>query len=148
MLRLPFHGRVTKDFELKKTAGGVSTVRFSLACDRYAGATKGNVTEYPNFIAYGKNAETLAKYVKKGSELVIEAEFTSWKRQVDGEQNPRTIVEFDVKEFQFCGSKKTDDGVQAPAQPPPQQQPQSPPPSAGNPEDFDDLDGDDEDLPF
>lgn len=47
-----FHGRLTKDIELKKTNSGISVCRFQLACDRYAGSKKGTITEYPSFVAW------------------------------------------------------------------------------------------------
>ncbi len=146
------HGRLTKDIELTSTPNGTSKARFSLACDRYAGPTKGTVTEYPNFVAFGKQAETLAKHTRKGSELLVVSKFTSWKRQVEGEQHPRTIVDFEVEEFEFCGKKEGVGNVQAsaptsaPAAAPPPKQQLSP--SVADPGDFEDMNGDDGDLPF
>lgn len=101
-----FHGRLVRDIELKHTENNIAYCRFQLAADRYVGGNKGTVTEYPSFVAWRNVAERLAKHTQKGTELVIEGQYTSYKKQVEGLQYPITIVEFSVENFEFCGSKK------------------------------------------
>lgn len=146
-----FHGRLTKDIELKKTNSGSSVCRFQLACERYGGSNKGNITEYPTFVAWRGVAERLAQHTQKGSELVIEAQYTSYKREIEGQQYPITMVEFEVLSFDFCGSKKDRSGEPASSY---NEMPKAAPASASTSysapsmDDFEELDGDDSDLPF
>lgn len=75
-----FHGRLTKAIELKHSNNGHAVCRFQLACDRYVGGDKGTITEYPSFVAWRGLAERLANNTQKGSELLIEAQYTSYKK--------------------------------------------------------------------
>lgn len=147
-----FHGRLTKDIELKKTNSGISVCRFQLACDRYAGSKKGTITEYPSFVAWQSVAERLANNTQKGSELLIDAQYTSYKKEIEGQQYPITMVEFEVQNFEFCGSKRdrTAGRESAPAA-------TAEPRTSSNDQtryvapsldDFQEIDGDEDDLPF
>lgn len=64
-----FMGRLTKDIELKYTQNDNKAVaRFTLAVNRRG---KDAGTDYIGCIAWGKNAELLQKYCKKGSQVGI-----------------------------------------------------------------------------
>lgn len=147
-----FHGRLTKAIELKHSNNGHAVCRFQLACDRYVGGDKGTITEYPSFVAWRGLAERLANNTQKGSELLIEAQYTSYKKNIEGEKYPITVVEFEVQSFDFCGSKK--DGAAAPPQATaPASVPNKTPPatmdySEPSYDDFEELEGNDNDLPF
>ena len=142
-----FHGRLTKDIELKQTKSGIAYCRFQIAFDRYVGGEKKTVTEYPTFVAWRSTAERLAKYTQKGSELVIDSEYTSYKKEVAGEKYPVTIVEFEVQAFDFCGNKNDGHAVPktAPAAAPASASYASSIPSY---DDFEELEGGEDDLPF
>lgn len=67
-------GRVTRDPEAKKTPSGTDVVNFSLATNHtYKGkdGQKVETTTFHNLVAWGKQAEIIATYVKKGQELYI-----------------------------------------------------------------------------
>ena len=60
-------GRVTKDLELRNTQNGMATIKFSIAIDRgrdKEGNSRG--ADFPNIIAFGKTAESIAKFTGKG----------------------------------------------------------------------------------
>lgn len=154
------HGRLARKIELSYTNNNVPFCRFQLAYDRYVGGDKGTVTEYPTFIAWRNVAERLEKYTQKGSDLVVFGQYTSYKKKIDGQQYPITIVEFSVDDFEFCGSKKESGTNTAPTEPP------APPanapvkntkntstgamshPAAPSYEDFEEIEGEEDDLPF
>lgn len=65
-------GRVTKDIELRNTQSGMATVRFNIAVDRgrdKEGKDRG--ADFPNIVAFGKTAESIAKYTGKGLRVAI-----------------------------------------------------------------------------
>ena len=65
-------GRVTKDIELRNTQSGMATVRFSIAIDRgkdKEGNSRG--ADFPNIVAFGKTAESIAKFTGKGLRVAI-----------------------------------------------------------------------------
>ena len=69
-------GRLTKDPELK-TSGSTTYCRFSLAVPR--GFGKDKITDFFNCTAFGKTAEAISGYVKKGEQLAVQGrmEFTT-----------------------------------------------------------------------
>ncbi len=96
-------GNLTRDPELRAIPTGTKVVQLGLATNRVwkdqTGAKK-EATEYHNVVAFGRQAETLAQYCKKGSSLYIEGRLQtrSWEGQ-DGKKNYRTEVILD--NFQF-----------------------------------------------
>jgi len=101
-------GNLTRDPELRAIPSGTKVVQLGLATNRVwkdqSGARK-EATEYHNVVAFGRQAETLAQYCKKGSSLYIEGRLQtrSWEGQ-DGKKNYRTEIVLDT--FQF-GPKAT-----------------------------------------
>lgn len=65
-------GRVTKDIELRNTQSGMATVRFNIAIDRgrdKEGNSRG--ADFPNIVAFGKTAESIAKFTGKGLRVAV-----------------------------------------------------------------------------
>lgn len=137
-----FFGRLTRDVTLETSPQGHAYCRFDLAFDRYLGRDKDPQTEYPSFVAWRGTAESIAKFFKKGSPIIIEAGYTSSKWTREGEETPRVRVEFEVQNFYFVEGKK-DGASQAPGQAAP-----AAAPAVAPPDDFTEIDGDDGDLPF
>jgi single-strand DNA-binding protein len=68
-------GNVTRDPELKKTTTGQSVATFGLATNREWVTAKGEkhtLAEYHNLVAWGKLAEIVGQYVKKGKLIYTE----------------------------------------------------------------------------
>jgi single-strand DNA-binding protein len=96
-------GNLTRDPELKALPSGSKVASISLATNRVwkdqAGARQ-EATEYHNIVAFGRQAENLAQYARKGSSLFVEGRIQtrSWDGQ-DGKKNYRTEIIID--NFQF-----------------------------------------------
>jgi len=68
-------GNVGKDPEIRSTGGGTMVATFSIATSERSKDQQGNWvdrTEWHNIVAYGKVAEIIRDYVKKGSKLYVE----------------------------------------------------------------------------
>lgn len=59
-------------------------------------------TEWHKWVAFGKIADTMAKYVTKGSQLYLEGK--SQTRMVEKDNKKSYYQSFIVENFQFCGS--------------------------------------------
>ncbi len=97
------YGNLTKDPELKSLPSGMHVNSFSLATNRStkdASGARKDVVEYHNVVAFGKQAEVIHQYVKKGNPIYIEGRLQtrSWDGQ-DGKKNYRTEVILET--FQF-----------------------------------------------
>jgi single-strand DNA-binding protein len=76
-------GNVGKDPEIRSTGGGTMVASFGLATSERYKDPQGNFqerTEWHNIVAYGRTAEIIRDYVKKGHKLFIEGRITtrSW----------------------------------------------------------------------
>ena len=99
-------GNVGQDPELKQ-GDGWSIASFSLAttkkwADRQTGEMKSH-TEWHNVVFSGKQTETIAKFVKKGSKLYIEGENRTRSYEKDG--ITRYITEVRAYDFKFLDKK-------------------------------------------
>lgn len=104
-------GRLGREVELRYTPGGDAVANFSLALsDDYKdkNGQKVEQTYWPRFSVFGKQAETLAQYVKKGDKLAVTAKFTTRKYTKDGQE--REVTEFKVEDFELLSSKRQDSG--------------------------------------
>ncbi|MEI8062061.1 MAG: single-stranded DNA-binding protein [bacterium] len=104
-------GNITKDPELKALPSGMQVASFSVATNRtwkdQAGA-KQEAVDFHNIVVFGKQAEVIGQYMKKGSNIFIEGRIQtrSWDGP-DGKKNYRTEVI--AERFQF-GPKPTGQG--------------------------------------
>ena len=65
-------GRITKDLEVRSNEAGTSKCQFTIAVKR-TGAKEGTQqTDFINVVAWNKQAENLAKYMGKGSQIGVE----------------------------------------------------------------------------
>ena len=78
MNRVILMGRLTKDPDIRYSQGEKSTAiaRFTLAVDRKFKQDGQPTADFINCLAFGKRAEFLEKYCKKGTKLAIEG---SWQ---------------------------------------------------------------------
>lgn len=66
-------GRLTKDPELKYTSGNIAFARFTLAVNRtFAAASGEREADFIQCIAWRRQAENLARFVRKGSLIGVE----------------------------------------------------------------------------
>ncbi|MEI8130722.1 MAG: single-stranded DNA-binding protein [bacterium] len=96
-------GNVTRDPEIKALPSGAKVTSLSVATNRVwkdqAGAKK-EQTDFHNVVVFGRQAETVAQYIKKGSMLMIEGRIQtrSWDG-ADGKKNYRTEIVADRVQF-------------------------------------------------
>jgi single-strand DNA-binding protein len=114
-------GNVTRDPELRYTSKGMAIAKFGLAVNRVwrneAGESKEEVT-FVDIDAFGKQAETLGQYIKKGSPLFVEGrlKLDQWDDKQTGQKRSRLGVILD--NFQFIGAPRGEGGAsEAPRRP-------------------------------
>lgn len=78
-------GRLTKEVEINSTPKGVLVGKFSVAIQR----DKENA-DFINCVAFGKTAELLEKYVKKGNQVGLEGSIST--RNYDGKDGKKVYV--------------------------------------------------------
>jgi len=100
-------GNLTRDPELRYLPKGTATARLGLAINRQwrdeAGQTKEEVT-FVDVDAWGKQAETICQYLKKGQPILIEGrlKLDSWDdKQTNQKRYQLRVV---VEGFQFLGT--------------------------------------------
>ena len=148
--RVNISGNLTRDPELRATAGGTQVLSFGVAVnDRRRNPQTGEWEDYPNFVdctMFGTRAEAVSRILRKGLKVAIEGKlrYSSWER--DGQR--RSKLEVIVDEIEFMSSRQQgqggyDQGAYAPAAAPaPAPRPAAPvaqPPA---------VDVYDEDIPF
>ena len=95
-------GRLTKDIEIRQ-AGTTDVARFTLAVNR---PFKKDETDFLNCVAFGKTAETLEKYVKKGQQLAINGRIQVSNYEKDGEKRYSTDIVVEGFDFISAGHKE------------------------------------------
>jgi single-strand DNA-binding protein len=102
-------GRMTADAELRTIQSGKEIASFTIACNKgyIKDGENHDTTSFFGCIVWGKSANIICEYTKKGSKLAIEGRLqqTTWDDQ-DGKK--RSKVEIVVDNFQFLDGKKSD----------------------------------------
>lgn len=106
-------GNVGKDPEIRASQGGMTIASFTLAtADRQKDQTGQwtDKTEWHNLVAFGRTAEIVRDYVKKGSQLFIEGKIQtrSWDDKESGQKKYRTEVL--VNEMSLLGGRGAGEG--------------------------------------
>lgn len=139
--RVSITGNLTRDPELRVTAGGTQVLSFGVAVnDRRRNPQTGEWEDYPNFVdctMFGTRAEAVSRFLAKGNKVAIEGKlrYSSWEK--DGQR--RSKLEVIVDEIEFMSQRQ---GAVAPAAasvPTPAPAPAAAPPA---------VDLYDEDIPF
>lgn len=107
--RVNISGNLTRDPELRATAGGTQVLSFGVAVnDRRRNPQNGEWEDYPNFVdctMFGTRAEAVSRYLSKGSKVAIEGKlrYSSWER--DGQRRSKLEVIVDEIEFLSRGQQ-------------------------------------------
>jgi len=128
-------GRLTRDPDLRYTQSGMAVCSLNLAVERkYKKADSERETDFPNLKAFGKTAETIANYLKKGSLAGFEGRIqTGSYENSEGKRVYTTDVIVDSFSFLETRSKSEAQQQSKPKQEAPQMEP---------------IEIDDDDLPF
>jgi single-strand DNA-binding protein len=133
-------GNLTRDPQMSYLPSQTAVVEFGLAVNRRWRAPDGQQREDVCFIdcrAFGKQAETLNQYVRKGNPILVEGrlQYDTWEGK-DGVKRSKHRVS--VERFQFLGAPQGQGarpggaprpaGAQPPAPPPPQEAAEEPAP--------------------
>lgn len=102
-------GNLTRDIELRHTSGNQAVANMGLAVNRRYKAGDGEMREETTFVdceAWGKTAETMAKYLQKGRPVFIEGrlKLDTWQDKNDGSNRSKLRVVVD--NFQFIDSRE------------------------------------------
>lgn len=141
-------GNLTRDPELRYTPKGVAIAKIALAINRTWKSESGESKEEVTFVdvdAFGRQAETIAQYMKKGRPLMIEGrlKLDQWDDKTTGQKRSRMGVV--LEGFQFLGGGDRNEG--GPSEAPPVRRAAPTAPKAG-PVDSDGPPPEDDDVPF
>ncbi len=141
------YGNLTRDPELRALPSGNQVATFGLATNRVYKDKEGRkqeATEFHNIVAFGRTAELIGQYMKKGRPLFVEGRLQTRSWESDGRKNYRT--EIVVDNFQFGDGGRSGTGGEsgtptAAATPAPKQE-------QGEAIQYPDEDINPEDIPF
>lgn len=102
MNKVILSGRLGADPEVKE-----NVTKYRLSVDR-----RGEGADWLNVVCFGKTAEFAAKYLKKGTKVIVEGRIQtgSYTRQDGTKANTFDIVAYD---HEFAESKKQDNGFES-----------------------------------
>jgi single-strand DNA-binding protein len=104
MNRVILVGRITKDPEVKSTQSNIPVVTFTLAVNRQFSDQSGEKqADFIQCVVWRKQAENLARYVKKGALLGVEGRIQT--RQYEADNGTRYVTEVVCDSVQFLESK-------------------------------------------
>ena len=100
-------GRMVNDPELKFIKNtGTATTTITLAVDKYNAKTKEREADFINVVVWGKQAENLAEYTVKGSQIAVSGRIQTRSYETkDGTK--RYVTEVVANEIEFLGNKTT-----------------------------------------
>lgn len=98
-------GNTGRDVELRYTPNGTAIANFSVASNTIRNTAEGQKkkTDWYNVSAFGKQAETLARYLTKGSQILVRGKLnlSAWQTR-SGE--PRVNADVILQDFDFAGA--------------------------------------------
>ena len=110
-------GNLTRDPELTETASGVAVCHFAIAVNRnYASQDGERQTDFFNCTAWRGQAETIARYTKKGNKVAVGGSI-QLRNYEDNQGVKRTAVDIIVQDIEFLTPRSAegfDDVADAP----------------------------------
>lgn len=104
MNRVILVGRITKDPEMKMTQSNIPVVTFTLAVNRQFTDQSGEKqADFIQCVVWRKQAENLARFVRKGALLGVEGRIQT--RQYEADNGTRYVTEVVCDSVQFLESK-------------------------------------------
>lgn len=102
-----FIGNLGRDPEVRYTAAGRAVANFNIACtekwtDRDSGETQER-TEWVRVQVWGKQAENVGQFLKKGSPAYVAGQMRT-RKYTDREGTERTVTEIVANQVVFLGS--------------------------------------------
>lgn len=106
-------GRLAGDPELKQTGNGISVTRFTVAVDRPYSKGSDRQTDWVDIVAWRNTAEFLCKYFQKGSPIIIEGSIQTKSWEKDGQKHKSVEVNADNVMFVPREKAKSEGSVAA-----------------------------------
>jgi single-strand DNA-binding protein len=109
MNKVQLHGYCGKDPEVKTLESGKKVAKFTFATsESYKDSTgvRQTNTEWHSIVVWDKLAELCEKYVKKGSELILEGKI-SYRDYTDKDGVKKYYTEIICNGLEFCGKKES-----------------------------------------
>jgi single-strand DNA-binding protein len=137
-------GNLTRDPELRYTPKGTAVAKIGLAVNRTWKSETGETKEEVTFVdvdAFGRQAETIGQYLKKGRPILIEGRlrYETWEDKQTNQKRSRLGVV--LENFQFLDSGRAEGSQggspRAAAPPAPSKAPPAPDTEAPPPEEDD-----------
>jgi len=139
-------GNLTRDPELRYTPKGTAIARLGIACNRKWKSETGELKEEVTFVdvdAFGKTAETIGQYLKKGRPILIEGRlrYDTWEDKQSGQKKSKLGVVLESFQFLDSGGGRGEASAEAPrTRPAPASAPSAPEsPDAEPPPEHDDV---------
>jgi single-strand DNA-binding protein len=106
-------GNLTRDIEVRHVSGDMAVANFGLAVNRRFRTKDGEQREEVTFVdceAWGRAAEIMSQYLKKGSGVFISGrlKLDTWQDKESGQN--RSKLKVVVEEFQFVGGRGEESG--------------------------------------
>lgn len=108
------YGNITRDPELKALPSGQNVINFSVATNKTwkdKSGTKQESVEYHNIVAFGKTAEVINQYCKKGDSIYIEGSIQTRSWDNNGTKMYKTEILADSFQFGPKSSNTTNQTV-------------------------------------
>jgi single-strand DNA-binding protein len=105
-------GRLGRDPELRATQSGQSVTNFTVATNenyKDGNGERQERTEWHNIVVWGKQAESCAKYLKKGRQVAVDGRLQS-RSYDDREGVKRHITEIVASRVEFLGDNGNGNG--------------------------------------
>ena len=104
-------GNLTRDPELRTLPSGMAVCNFGMAINRNFTDREGNrreETTYVDIESFGKQAETISKYMTKGRGIFVEGRLRldQWETPTGDKRSKLRVV---LDNFQFIGGRSDDD---------------------------------------
>lgn len=110
-----FSGNAGRDAELRTIPSGTEVLNFAVAVNSGFGNNKR--TDWVDCAVWGKRAQSLAPYIKKGSQVVVSGELSTDEYTSKQDGQTKTKLRVNVNEITLVGGKPEGAGsYQAPAQ--------------------------------
>ena len=103
-------GRLSRDPELRQTAGGIANCQFNLAVSKNFRNKDGVVeADFISIVAWRRTAEIIANYCKKGTQIAVEGRIQT--RSYDAQDGTkRYITEVLADNIELLGSRSSNTG--------------------------------------
>jgi single-strand DNA-binding protein len=152
-------GNLTRDPELRYTPKGMAIARIGMAINRTWKSETGEAKEEVTFVdveAWGRQAEVIAQYVKKGRPLLVEGRLRLDQWEDKNTHQKQSKLKVVLESFSFLDTRGADSAQSSesprprpsPAAPAPAPAPGPSTPDAGPPAEPDSPPAEEDDVPF